>query len=299
MSIKHKELSGDCPHQFVSVRTVLLLVSVAAIISSCSVSTWISQTEAALSLRRDQWVEFVLGDVEKAQVRFSDVADTESVWIGASTLGTDSSTIKCVGVRSLEPRQLKKPATISWTLDWNEQANGSYLSAGLILSPTANDQPFVDANDWFQVSYIGVPPGGNARLDITASSGGIRKKLFNEGWPALGKEGRKIGVQQLELSISDSGVKFVENGQPVYNSNYQIDFDLVYVTLYLTSHSNYKYREVNFRDFYFSSKSHVRPILDCLHNKTPKCTAEPIRHLNSWAICSQFGQERPNTRYHH
>ena len=83
----------------------------------------------------------------------------------ASTMGTDDRTVKYHGVRTTAPVvDLRRPVEVSFALDWNEQANGCYLTAGIYLCPTPTDTNPRDEMDWLMVEYIGVPPGEERAL---------------------------------------------------------------------------------------------------------------------------------------
>jgi len=198
------------------------------------------------SALQSSWVQVISGDFDTAIVEVTDSPVEGKLRLGAATLGTDPRIVKFLGIRSLEPIKPKIPYQVSWTLDWNDQSNGSYLSAGLLISPHATGTRPTNESDWLQVSYVGVPPGKNARLEITGKFSGNRKTLYTEGWPAENRSGRIIGLQNLDLLISESGLELMENGESVFRSGKIVQFEQVYVYLFLTSHSNYKLREVYF-----------------------------------------------------
>ena len=192
------------------------------------------------------WVQVISGDFDEANVDVIGSRLDGKLRLRASTLGTESKTVKFLGIRSRAALKFLDSSLISWVLDWNDQSNGSYLSAGLLLSPHATDARLTDEQDWLQVVYVGVPPGKKARLEITGRFLGSRKSLFSEGWPTRNRLGRRIGLQNLELYISETGLELKENGESVFRSEQVLSFKEMYVYLFLTSHSNYGPREVYF-----------------------------------------------------
>lgn len=192
------------------------------------------------------WVRVISGDFDEAVVEISGSLFEGKLRLGANTLGTDPKTVKFLGVRSREPLQLQIPFRVSWVLDWNDQSNGSYLSAGLLLSPHATQTRPTSESDWLQVSYVGVPPGKNARLEMNGRFSGSRNTFYSEGWPTVNRIGREIGLQSMDLLIAESGLELIENGKPVFQSRQILPFQEMYVYLFLTSHSNYEFREIYF-----------------------------------------------------
>ena len=195
------------------------------------------------------WVKIISGDFAEANVDVISSPLDGKLRLRANTLGTESHTVKFLGIRSREAFEIQDSSVISWVLDWNDQSNGSYLSAGLLLSPHAVETRPTDELDWLQVSYVGVPPGKNARLDIIGRFSGNRKTLFSDGWPSKNRLGRKIGLQNLELHISETGLELKENGDSTFQSEQILNFEKIHVYLFLTSHSNYSSREVYFDNF--------------------------------------------------
>jgi hypothetical protein len=153
-----------------------------------------------------------------------------------------------VGVRRREEVRLTPGTRISVDLDWNNQGNGSGLSAGIVLSPlVTKGNPYIQpACLW--VEYIGVPPGKNARRVIGVREASNHRHLDSEGWPDQNREGRPIGLQKLEIRIGEGGsFRIFENGVEAYASGPKaLAFDRAYVYLQMSSRSNYPPREVFF-----------------------------------------------------
>ena len=167
----------------------------------------------------------------------------------AATIGTDDRTVKFHGVRTREPvADLTQPTVIRFQLDWNNQANGCYLTAGIYLCPFAADTNPRDADDWLRVQYIGVPPGKNARCEIARRTRGRLRFIHTEGWPRQQRTGRRVGVVNVELRFG-SGRKLavVENGKTIFETSaHQLTREAAYLYLQMSSHSNYPPREIFF-----------------------------------------------------
>ena len=156
--------------------------------------------------------------------------------------------MKFLGVRTVERIPVRDGTRIGITLDWNDQANGSYLSASVILTPEPTSGNPLANRDWLQIEYVGIPPGRNARLAASESVGGRERTLFDEGWPESNRDGRRIGVQRLLLSFTGSALEIRENERVLESGPLALDFDLAHLHLQLSSHSNYPPREVFFDD---------------------------------------------------
>ena len=84
----------------------------------------------------------------------------------AGTLRTDDRTVKFLGVVSAKPVDLRSRKQIEFDFDWNQQGNGSYLTAGILLSPTLTTGSAEEELDWTMFQDVGVPPGRNARTKL-------------------------------------------------------------------------------------------------------------------------------------
>ena len=165
----------------------------------------------------------------------------------AATIGTDDKTVKFHGVRSAQPVSLRQPFELSFELDWNNQANGCYLTAGVFLCPTATDGNPGAEKDWWKLEYIGVPPGKNARAWVSARANGGERVLYDEGWPAKQRIGRKIGEQAVTIRWRSDKLTVVENGKTLWQTDWKsFRFPTAYLFLQMSSHSNYPAREVFF-----------------------------------------------------
>lgn len=190
-----------------------------------------------------RWTSCSAGDFKEKVV---DVHDGR-LRLRVGTIGTDDKTVKFLGARVVPMLRLGRQSRISAELDWNKQANGSYLSAALILSPQAVSGNPLEGPDWIRVEYVGVPPGRNGRLVVASRTGGRERYLYLEGWPEKNREGRLIQVQRIDLVVNGGGFEVLENGERVYEcTDKVIGFSTAYLYLQMSSHSNYPPREVFF-----------------------------------------------------
>ncbi|HLX65308.1 MAG TPA: hypothetical protein VKX17_28825 [Planctomycetota bacterium] len=170
----------------------------------------------------------------------------------AATMNTRDDTVKFLGAYTLQSFPLSD-ATIAVDLDWNNQANGCYMSAGLILAPEAASGNPLNGDNWLKVEYIGVPPGKNARIEISVKQDSRQRTLFNEGWPEKNRAGRPIAVQHLEIHTQRGSVAVLENGAKIFESRTrELSFNTGHVYLQMSSHSNYPPREIYFRGLMLS-----------------------------------------------
>ncbi len=165
----------------------------------------------------------------------------------ASTLGTLDDTVKVVGVRSKASFDLSAGATILCEIDWNNQTNGCYLTAGILLCAADAGGVWSSQEDWLKVEYVGVPPGRNTRMLVAVRSRGLEKHLHTEGWPDKQRVGRHIGRQRIRLVVSGKTIEVWENGtRLVRHDGVTLPFARACLCLQMTSHSNYPAREVFF-----------------------------------------------------
>jgi hypothetical protein len=165
--------------------------------------------------------------------------------IRADTRGTADDTVKVLGVRSVQPIALEGRTRVAVTLDWNDQANGSYLTAGLVLSPHVTAGSPLATPDWLRIEYVGIPPGRNARMVVAVQARGQRRTLYTEGWPDANRAGRPIGRQKVEVVVSARAFEVRENGRRVYGSPAStLSFDAAHLYVQMSSHSNFPAREV-------------------------------------------------------
>ena len=228
------------------LRACLMLAMVAPF---SQVATWTDTfSEPRVDPRR--WHLTSDGDFREWSVQVAELPQASGsgrLALRADTRGSSDETVKFLGVRSVPSLDLDREVRISVDLDWNSQTNGSYLSAAIVLSPSATSQSPFNASDWLKVEYVGVPPGRNARMVIGLKQGGHERTLENEGWPGRGREGRRIGLQHLVIVCRRGALQVWENETLMYESKERvIGFDSAYLYLQMSSHSNYPARTVYF-----------------------------------------------------
>lgn len=196
------------------------------------------------------WIRCSDGDFEEAEA----AEESGRIRLRAATRGTRDDTVKFLGMRSARTGRIFAGGRFGARLDWNGQANGSYLSGALILSPRATSENPLTGPDWFKVEYIGVPPGENARLLVACRSGGRERFLFTEGWPVERREGRRIGLQDIEVKPLDGGgVRVLENDRLIFETREPVlAFQSAYLYVQLSTHSNYPPRTLHFDRFRLS-----------------------------------------------
>jgi len=228
------------------LRSCLLLVVVAPIGQA---AVWM-ETFSEPRIDPGRWQVTADGDFREWGVQVAELPQglgSGRLGVRADTRGSSDQTVKVLGVRSVPLIDLDREVRISVDLDWNEQANGSYLSAAIVLSPSSTSQSPFDAPDWLKVEYVGVPPGRNARMVVGLKQGGHERTLENEGWPVRGREGRRIGVQHLVIVCRRGALQVWENERLMYESKEKvIGFGGAYLYLQMSSHSNYPARTVYF-----------------------------------------------------
>lgn len=190
------------------------------------------------------------GDARKrvADVLVTDAGQREGnrLRLGIDTIGTRDDTVKYFGVGSIDTVTLVGNTGISFDIDWNNQTNGCYFSAAVYLCPTVTGTNPEQEKNWLRFEYIGVPPGQNARAQISLSTNGTVKDLYTEGWPAQ-RTGRVIGYQRVVMVYDGKGLTVMENGKPLYHTgDHSLPFDSAHLYLQISSHSNYPFREIYF-----------------------------------------------------
>ena len=191
------------------------------------------------------------GDFRESMVDVYDVDHTDGVdyrlRLRADTIGTADDTVKFHGVRAVKKIDFGKETAISFSLDWNNQKNGSYLTAGVYLCPTITDGNPKNEESWLKFEYVGVPPGHNARAVVAIRTNRRMTQPYTEGWPKQQRTGRRVGNQQVTLVLAGKHLRVIENNQEIYNSELRdLSFAAGYLYLQMSTHSNYPAREIYF-----------------------------------------------------
>jgi len=212
-------------------------------------------------LKAANWHVARKGDFRESTIDVYDVDPTEKMdyrlRLRADTIGTADNTVKFHGVRSLKKIDFNRGVIISFSLDWNNQSNGSYLTAGIYLCPIITDGNPRDENNWLKFEYIGVPPGRNARAVVAAKVNGRTIQLYTEGWPKKQRTGRCIGNQRISIILEGKSFKVIENDREICKSEpHYLTFTTAYLYLQMSSHSNYPGREIYFDDIVIAKRSY-------------------------------------------
>lgn len=204
--------------------------------------TVFSDDFAAATLDEAKWVHTVQNDFEKEIAAPKD----GRLQLAASSVGTDDKTVKFHGVRTKDAVvDMAKGTQINYEVDWSKQSNGCYMTTGIWICPTEQDNPR-DAKDSIEFNYIGVPPGKTARGWVTATTGGINRRLMTEGWPNE-KTGREIGLQKITIKVNRDNLVITENDKVILEvKDLGAKFDKGYLYLQHSTHSNYRLRSVFF-----------------------------------------------------
>jgi hypothetical protein len=199
---------------------------------------------SSLALVSKEWEPTSEGDFEHSSVKLIGTR----IRLRCATRGTPGGTVKVLGVRRCEEIDLRPGTRITVDLDWNRQANGSGMSAGIVLAPAVTQgNPFaLDQALWLE--YVGIPPGQNGRRVIAVREDADNRYLDTEGWPESNRQGRKIGLQKIVIEIgADGSVRFFENGELVCGGPARtLKFKKGYLYLQMSSRSNYPPREIFF-----------------------------------------------------
>lgn len=191
------------------------------------------------------WIRTSAGDFNERKV---EVSEDARLRIRVDTMGTRAGSVKYLGARLRDGYEVGEGICVSAALDWNGQANGSYLGAAVIVAGASDDGNPLEQPDWLAVEYVGVPPGRNARMQLRARANGRVRTLEDEGWPDEQRAGRRIGVVRVELEITADRLRLWENGTLLYEGASGPSLTRAFLHLQLSSHSNYRAREVYFDD---------------------------------------------------
>lgn len=187
------------------------------------------------------------------------IADTKSDRIEAAgnklvialdTIGTDDATVKLRGVRSRDSFVVDAAGIrAETTIDWNAQANGCYLSAGLAFVPAEFDGDPSKAQESVIFEWVGVPPGKNVRPYLTRHKKGALIELYTEGWPQPKREdrvGRAPAKSKIGVEVSTSGVRLTDGDKELFKGGEGLPAGKYKLCLFVTGHSNYPERTVYF-----------------------------------------------------
>ena len=138
--------------------------------------------------------------------------------------------------------------TMTVQLDWLEDSNASYLSAGLAIVPEDAELKG-DPRDLPQVthlSFIGVGPGATARRELLVQRQGQELARDTEGWPEVEREGRHLKSVSVRLVVSGDLIRIEEEGRAPVSVKSSLGFARGRLVLFAASHSNSMRRAVRF-----------------------------------------------------
>jgi len=201
-------------------------------------------------LNPDLWQTTRKGDFNESYIDVFDIDPSNKIdnrlRLGINTIGTADATVKLLGVRSMKTVNFTDKKEISLDLDWNNQSNGCYLAASVIICPTITEGNPEEERDWLKFEYIGVPPGYHARCNIMTKTNGHVKYLYTEGWPEQ-RTGREIGNQKIRMQLDKNQLTIIENEAEIFSTpSHGLEFTSAYLYLQVSSHSNYPTREILF-----------------------------------------------------
>lgn len=205
----------------------------------------------------EKWTPTSKNDFSESKVDVVNEADGGGgrLRLRCATMNTDDTTVKHLGVVSVQPLVLAGSKRLKCEFDWNEQLNGCYLTGAIYLCPTLTTKSPEDEDQWLRLEYVGVPPGKNARAAIWFKNGGIPNWLYDEGWPKEQRQGRRVGRLAVEISIENGRWAISEHEKLLYESTneWKLPFDNAHLYLQMTSHSNYPPREILFDNVTFGA----------------------------------------------
>ena len=214
-------------------------------------------------LDSSRWEVTIDGDFADFLVDVYDVDVNEDtdyrLRLQANTIGT-SDPLKFLGVRSMKELDFSTGRAVTFDLDWNDQANGCYLTASLYLCPTVSSNPKNESN-WLKFEYTGVPPGRNVRINICEKTDGVVKQLHTD-WGPRDEQGRPIGKplgfgnHRVEILLEKNSLRVFQDGAEIYClSKHNLNFATAYIYLQMSSGTNYPSREVYFDNILVQSIS--------------------------------------------
>src|SRR5262249_31942635 len=114
-------------------------------------------------LNETRWESVRIADAKSDRIE----SGAGKLTLALNTLGTDGATVKLRGVRTKQSFDVNTSLKAETAIDWNAQANGCYLSAGLAFVDAAFDGDPRQAQEYVMFEWVGVPPGKNVRPYLT------------------------------------------------------------------------------------------------------------------------------------
>jgi hypothetical protein len=230
------------------LRLAVALSSLLALLS-CGAGDQFSDDFNAAALDPAKWVTTKDGDFAELAVDVSAAeAGVGRLRLRAGTRGC-TDPMKYLGVRSVSAFPTVQGLEVAFDLDWNQQANGCYLSAGVYLCPEAGENPQA-STDWVCLEYVGVPPGKTVRTNLWVQRDSRLQTLYTD-WGPRDEKGRPLGRElepgprRLRLIVTPTTVQAFDGDQEIVPATpYECGFDQAYMYLQMSSGTNYPPREV-------------------------------------------------------
>ena len=143
---------------------------------------------------------------------------------------------------------LSEPQTITLGLQWLEDSNAAYLSAGLAIVPehSALEGDPRDLSEVTHLSFIGVGPGALARRELLVQRKGQEIARDTEGWPEKEKGGRQLNQVVVKVAVTGALIRIEEDGREPVSVSANLGFARGRIVLFVASHSNSMRRAVRF-----------------------------------------------------
>ncbi|HEY3415883.1 MAG TPA: hypothetical protein VGM23_03270, partial [Armatimonadota bacterium] len=234
------------------------------------------------TLNPDLWVMTRKNDSRESLIDIvPERGEEKRLRLRASPVGVVDRISSFHGIRSVKPVVKLGPcASVSFDLDWNNQINGCFMTAGIYICPTATEGTPEDERDWVKIEYIGVPPGQNARLEVANKNHGNVHSLFTDGWPGIQRTGRKIGLVHTRVVLTTEEIALYEEDKLLFQQSFKTPQgypipikwtdNSAYLYIQQTSNNVYPAREV----FFDNIKVQSAPPLPPSEKPTPDSTIE-------------------------
>jgi hypothetical protein len=206
------------------------------------------------SLDTSRWEVTLDGDFTEVMIDVTDVDPGEDadyrLRFRANTIAT-STPLKFLGVRSKNTIDVGEGITLTFDLDWNNQTNGSYLTAALYFCPAISNNPKEEDN-WLKFEYVGVPPGRNVRINIWEKADDVVRPLQTD-WGPRDEQDRPLGLplgltsHKINIHLDQDSLRVVQDSEEIYPlSRHNLNFTEAYVYLQMSTGTNYPSRELYF-----------------------------------------------------
>jgi hypothetical protein len=228
-------------------RLLALFLGLVFLASAEAGSTLLSETFAK-ALDTGRWDLLRVNDTRSDRIE----AGEGKLAVALETLGTDDTTVKVRGVRTKDTFELgETPLSFATTVDWNQQSNGCYQSAGLALVPEdyALDKDPRKTPEGIYFEWIGVPPGKNVRPYLAKRHANGLVELYTEGWPQEKREdrkGREPSKTKVTLEVGKDSVRLLEGEKELFKGKDAPPVGKYRLVIFASSHSNYPKRTVYF-----------------------------------------------------